>query len=151
MRNTLNGGIIIKTTILKQKIKWILNNYYFFLIIVPLFCIGLISLNPTDKDITPWPSSAIETAHILIKQLPIEDRLYVANMDRQEVAFLNLSLGTYIRNTFGLWEGNVVLMDSCAEEADRESLHPDEASAVILARMALELKFDNGVLFVESE
>ena len=108
-------------------------------------------MNPTDTDITPWPSSAIEAAHVLIKQLPIEDRIAIANMDMKEVAFLNLSLGTYIRNTFGLWEGNAVLLDSCAEEADRESLHPDEASAVILATMALELKYSNGIMFVESE
>ena len=106
-------------------------------------------MDPTD--ITPWPSSALEAAHILIKQLPHEDRLAIANMDIKEVAFLNLSLGNYIKCAFGLEEGNAVLMDSCAEEADREFIHADEASAVILARMALELKYNNGLLFVSGE
>ena len=58
---------------------------------------------------------------------------------------LKLSLGTYIRNTFGLWEGNVVLMGACADEAGEESLHQDEASAVIIARVALELKMSNEI------
>ena len=57
-------------------------------------------MNPTDTDITPWPSSASEAAHILIKQLPIEDRIAIANMEMKEVAFLNLSLGAYIKSTY---------------------------------------------------
>ena len=98
-------------------------------------------MNPIGIQISPkWPSSVLEAAQILIKQIPPEDRISISTMNLEEMAFLNLSLGTYIRNTFGLWEGNVVLMQSCAEEAEIESLHQEEASAVILARMALELK-----------
>lgn len=108
-------------------------------------------MNIPDTDITPWPSSPLEAAHILIKQLSPEDRIAIADMDIKEVAFLNLSLGNYIKCAFGLEDGNAVLMESCAEEADKESLHPDEASTVILARMALELKYNNGIMVVNSE
>ncbi|MCB2168424.1 MAG: hypothetical protein KQI78_12250 [Deltaproteobacteria bacterium] len=105
-------------------------------------------MNPkTNTDITPWPSSVLEAAHLLIQQLPHEDIIAISKMSIEEVAFLNLSLGTYIRNEFGLWEGNVVLMESCADEADKESLHQDEASAVIIAKLALELRKTNGIFY----
>jgi len=106
-------------------------------------------MNPIGIQISPkWPSSVLEAAQILIEQIPPEDRISITTMSLEEMAFLNLSLGTYIRNTFGLWEGNVVLLESCAEEAEMEFLHQEEASAVILARMALELKKTEEILSV---
>ena len=96
----------------------------------------------TDPEVFPWPSTPLEAAKLLIDALSLEDRIAIANMGTDEVAFLNLSLGNYIRKNFGLWEGNVVLMQACAEEADRKSLNQDEASAVIIARLALYLKIN---------
>jgi len=60
--------------------------------------------------------------------------------DGSEVADLNLSIGNFIRNSFGLWSGNDELMWSCTKEARRKILHEDEASAIIIARLALELE-----------
>jgi len=100
----------------------------------------------TDTEIIPWPSTPRQAARILIAKLPPEDLTAIKHMDVEDVALLNLSLGTYIRNTFGLWEGNEVLMQACADEAGREYLHQDEASAVIIAMLALELR---GKFFIQ--
>ena len=56
-------------------------------------------------------------------------------MSADEVGALNLRIGNYIRNSFGLWSGNDELMWSCTKEARKNILHEDEASAVILARL----------------
>ena len=53
---------------------------------------------------------------------------------------LNLSLGNYIRNSFGLWADNKALFWSCSKDAGREIKHPDEASGIIIACLALELE-----------
>jgi len=66
--------------------------------------------------------------------------IVVAKMSAYEVNELNLSVGNYIRNSFGLWDGNDHLMLSCAKEAGKRILHEDEASAIILNRLALELE-----------
>jgi len=60
--------------------------------------------------------------------------------DGSEAADLNLSIGNFIRNSFGLWSGNDELMWSCTKEARRKILHEDEASDIIIARLALALE-----------
>lgn len=47
---------------------------------------------------------------------------------------------TKIRNRFGLWEGNPHLILDCAKDAGKDIQYADEASAVILGRLALELE-----------
>ncbi len=88
----------------------------------------------------PLPKTVEEAVEHLIEVLPLKDKVTIANMSADEVGELNLSLGNYIRNSFGLWSGNDELMLSCTKAARRKILHEDEASAVILARLALELE-----------
>jgi hypothetical protein len=88
----------------------------------------------------PWPKTVAEAVHYLVEILPLKDRVTIANMSADEIADLNATLGNYIRNAFGLWAGNDHLMWSCAKEAGRKVDAVDDASAVVLARLALELE-----------
>ena len=48
-------------------------------------------------------------------------------------------IGEVIRDRFGFWEGNPQLLLDCAEDAGRDIQYADEASSVIIGRLALEL------------
>jgi hypothetical protein len=88
----------------------------------------------------PLPKTVEAAVEHLIEVLPLKDKVTIANMSADGIEELNLSLGNYIRNSFGLWSGNEELIWSCAKEAGRKILHEDEASAIIIARLALELE-----------
>lgn len=89
---------------------------------------------------TPLPRTVAEAVRQLIDVLPLKDRVTIANMSAEEIVDLNATLGNYIRNSFGLWTGNDHLMWSCSKEAGRKVVAVEEASALILARLALDLE-----------
>ena len=88
----------------------------------------------------PLPKTVEEAVGYLVEILPLKDRVTIANMSAAEIGDLNGTLGNYIRNSFGLWSGNEHLMWSCSKEAGRKVVAVDEASAIILGRLALELE-----------
>jgi hypothetical protein len=88
----------------------------------------------------PLPASVEEAVGYLIDVLSLKDKVSIANMSADEVGELNQTLGNYIRNAFGLWSGNKRLMWSCTKEAGRQVDREDEASAIILGRLALDLE-----------
>jgi len=88
----------------------------------------------------PLPKTVAEAVRCLVDVLSLKDRVTIANMSAAEIGDLNATLGNYIRNSFGLWAGNEHLMWSCSKEAGRKVDAVDEASAVILGRLALELE-----------
>jgi hypothetical protein len=71
--------------------------------------------------------------------LELKDKVAIANMNADEAADLNLTLGNFIRNSFGLWADNQDLMQSCSQAAGRKIAHQDAASAVIIEKLASEL------------
>ena len=73
-------------------------------------------------------------------ELSLRDKVAIANMNADEVENLHFGLGMFIRNRFGFWEGNPRLLLDCAEDAGRPIEYADEASAVIIGRLALELE-----------
>ena len=87
----------------------------------------------------PAPKTVDEAVAQLIEVLPLKEKVAIAKMNADEVAELNLTIGSYIRNAFGLWSGNVELMWSCTKASRRKILHENEASAIILARLAQSL------------
>lgn len=88
----------------------------------------------------PLPGTVRQAVEYLIEVLPLKDRVAIANMSADEIGELNFTLGNYIRNSFGLWSGNDSLLWSCAKEAGRRIVREDDASAVILAGLALALE-----------
>jgi hypothetical protein len=86
------------------------------------------------------PKTIEEAVAYLIEMLPLKDKVTIANMSANEIGGLNAGLGNYIRNSFGLWSDNKALLWSCSKDAGREINTPDEASAIIIARLALALE-----------
>jgi hypothetical protein len=59
------------------------------------------------------PKSIEEALDVLVSEMPLRDRVMIANMSRDDVGFLHLSMGDYIREKFGLWGKNEALIASC--------------------------------------
>jgi hypothetical protein len=90
-------------------------------------------------DKKPWPKTVEEAIQNLIELLALKDKVAFAKMTADEVADLNLTLGNFIRNSFGLWADNQELMRSCSKAAGKEITHQDTASAVIIEKLVSEL------------
>lgn len=88
----------------------------------------------------PVPQTVDQAVAHLMADLPLKDKVLIANMHATELAELNANLGHYIRNKFDLWDGNPSLLESCAHSALKIKVDAEEASAIIIALLALALE-----------
>ena len=95
---------------------------------------------PLAAEKKPLPQNVETAVAYLMEVLSLKDKVTIANMSADEIGDLNQTLGNYVRNAFGLWSGNEHLMWSCTREAGRRIVQEEDASAVILGRLALELE-----------
>jgi hypothetical protein len=82
-----------------------------------------------------WPTTVDETVDRLMVALSKENKQTIR--EAESMSLFHFSLGMWMRNTFGLWEGNQSLIDSCARRRGLDAdvpffLHPDSASTIIL-------------------
>ena len=86
------------------------------------------------------PHTMDEAVARLLQELPLKDKVTIANMGADEIPGLKASLGRYVQKQFGLWEGNEDLMQSCRQAADHPQLADEEIAALIIDRLARELR-----------
>jgi hypothetical protein len=86
------------------------------------------------------PTTVAATVEHLDRDLPLKDRVLIANMTEKELPGLHLALGDYIKETFGLYVGNDDLMTACRFYLRKASVSPDEASLAILRALWLKLQ-----------
>jgi hypothetical protein len=99
--------------------------------------------NPTKlqmKQPEKKPQSVAEAVERLISDLPLKDKTTVANMSRNELPGLHLSLGGYIMNNFGLLSGNRELMKSCRSVSKETLRHEEDAATAIITALWQKLK-----------
>jgi len=72
------------------------------------------------------PQSVAEAVSALLAQIKPEDKEQIRRMEQKDLTDLHFSLGMYIRNNFGLWQGNRALLADCG------NVHEDDASGVII-------------------
>lgn len=83
----------------------------------------------------PWPMTVEEAVNRILSELPEEDVEIIRNTPSAlDMVRFHHGLGTWVRNTFGLWEGNKELFRSCGLE------DPDGVSYIILAALWNELQ-----------
>jgi len=83
-------------------------------------------------DTIELPKTVDEAVDILVPNMPLKDKVIIANMTKGELTSLHMTLGTYIRNRFGLWTGNKALLDSCRSYSGLDDIHTDDASSIII-------------------
>ena len=86
------------------------------------------------------PRTVDETVEGLISQLSLKDKVQISRMDEDDVEYLFLTLGGYIRTKYLLWGSNKELMDSCREVAGEGDLSEDCASMVIVRSLWQRLR-----------
>jgi hypothetical protein len=98
-------------------------------------------LYPPPEQIVPrLPKTVDEAVSRLISDLPVKDKTAIARMGEAELDTLHPTLGTYIRDKFGLWSGNEALLDSCRFLSGENNIHEDDASMVIIRELWEELR-----------
>jgi hypothetical protein len=86
------------------------------------------------------PRTVDEAVNRLILELPLKDRVGIANMTHDEISSLGPTLGQDIRFEFGLWGKNEFLMDSCRFVSGKKNLNPDDASKIIIESLWEKLR-----------
>ncbi len=115
------------------------------------YYLGLIGNEPSGITQTPKsrtqiplaanpPQTVSNAVDRLIAELPLKDKITVANMSFGELNSLQTTLGRYLRDRYGLLAGNEELMVSCRFVAKKDKLNESEASAIIIEKLWDQLR-----------
>ncbi len=85
-----------------------------------------------------WPHTVEEAVDLLLAGLRDKDKETISQVADyfSLIGLCHHGLGTYIRNQFGLWNGNKELLEACGFQG----IHPDDASAHILCALWKKLR-----------
>ena len=86
------------------------------------------------------PKTIHEAVDRLISELPLKDKVVIANMTYDELIDLNSNLGAYIRNAFRLWSANLELIESCRFAVKDKTINVDGASFAIIDNLWEKLR-----------
>ena len=85
-----------------------------------------------------WPSTLTEAVDHLMSTMSASNLAALRDTPKDHLILYHFSLGMYIRNTFGLWQGNDDLLASCFPDVTDPYMlmiikhDPDRASGVIV-------------------
>ncbi len=82
------------------------------------------------------PTSVDAAVRVLQGMIPEDEQAKIAVISEDELTMLHFGLGQWIRNNFGLWQGNPQLLASTGQT------HPDDASGVIIHAFWQRLRDD---------
>ena len=93
-----------------------------------------------------WPKTIKHATERIIAQMSEDEKRTLRGTNQEELAKFNFGMGVYIRNKFGLYDGNDALMKACALSQHGEIYNifygddPDSAAGVIIEAVWKELK-----------
>lgn len=82
------------------------------------------------------PATVDAAVRVLMSLVPQDEQIRISAMTEADLDSLHPSLGQWIRNYFGLWKGNVALLDATGAG------DPDGASGVIIKAFWQRLRDD---------
>ena len=81
------------------------------------------------------PKTVDEAVDQIIKEMPLKDRVYMANIKKEELQLLNLSLSIYIRDKLIKMDINRELLQSCIDVSGKDDLNEDTAAFIIIEKL----------------
>lgn len=81
------------------------------------------------------PVDLDKAVNMLISRMSLRERCYIAAMPESELVYLDITLGEYIRKTFGTRSGNDGLIQMCREILGKDELGDGEVANIIITRM----------------
>ena len=85
------------------------------------------------------PQTVSEAVEMLLKSLSKEEQAVIAGTCTEDIGEVANDLVDYIRKAYGLEADNRALYRSCSYEAGYVIAHPDDAAAIVLAKLVQEL------------
>ncbi len=98
-----------------------------------------------------YPKSVDEAVNKLIEELPLKDRVYIAGLEKKDLGLIHGLLGSYIRQDFGLFRGNMELIESCRKVSGIRGLTADQVPLVIMKALWQRLKATHALRVVKKE
>jgi hypothetical protein len=89
------------------------------------------------------PQSVEEAVDRLHANMGLNNEILLATMNEEDLIDAHLALGYQIRHEFGLWTGNIALLESCRIIADDKNLPIDDASMLIIKALWDKVKQSN--------
>jgi len=86
------------------------------------------------------PRTIDEAVERLLSNMPLKDKISVANMSAVELPNLHVTLGAYVLDNFDLLSGNWELMKSCRAKSKTALQHNEDAVGIILDAIWEELR-----------
>jgi len=102
---------------------------------------------PPDSNITDYtkeeylnkllvlPKTVDEAVNQIIADMPLKDRVYMANIKKEELQSLNLTLGIFIRNQLLQKDVNRELFESCIAVSGNDNLNENNAAFIIIEKL----------------
>jgi hypothetical protein len=79
-----------------------------------------------------YPKTVDQAVERLVSDLPLKNRVYIANLAQEDLYLIHISLRSHIGQELGLWSGNKDLIESCRAMRGSSELRADQCPAVIL-------------------
>jgi hypothetical protein len=90
---------------------------------------------------TAAPPKTVEAAvDEIINEMHLKDRILLANLDKEELAPLQLTLGLYIQKKLDIWSQDATLYQACIAAAEKENLDKSNLPMVLIKMMWKKLK-----------
>ncbi len=95
------------------------------------------------------PKTVDEAATDIINEMDLRDRSMLANLSKNDLLPLQLTLGLYIEQQMEVWSVNESLKESCIQICKEEGLDESNPSMVIIKRVWEKLKGTHKLRIVE--
>ena len=81
------------------------------------------------------PKTVDEAVNHIISDLPLQDRVRIANMQRKDLEIVYMTLGVFIKNQLLQKDMNKELLESCRAVSGNNNLNEITASFVIIEKL----------------
>ena len=102
------------------------------LVVLLVACTANAQLKEERGGVAEWPTTCDGAVAKLSTELSQSEKEDLAATARDDLILLHHGFGTGIRNEFGLWGGNLALIESCSGSPNS---HPDDVSIIIVERL----------------
>ena len=113
-------------------------------------CLGVLERPCVIARKTPdWPETVEKAIETLEGLLSLQDKVRLSQMEDDELGNLHVTLGSWIRDNFGLWGGNDKFLKSAEAWTGRQISSADEASAAVIRALAQRLRRTHRLLVIK--
>jgi len=99
-----------------------------------------IKMSEPKKKLPFKPVSLDKAVNILISKISLRERCCIANLDKNDLGYLDVTIGKYIRNNFGIKSGHIELIKECRDISGREEITDNELSSTLITELWEKLR-----------